>query len=95
MFERAVHFDPRAVRAMVWRGMIELNLSNASAALASFTQATRLDPVRVEAWLGIANAALAMRRLDQAEAALARAAKLNPDSPDVRQAIARLRSERR
>ena len=75
--------------------MVELNLSKGEAAIASFTRATRLDPVRVDAWVGIANAAMMMGRNDEAAAALARAATLNPDAPEVKQATERLRSRGR
>ena len=64
-------------------------------ALESFGRATRLDPTRVDAWVGVANATMALGEWDRAAAALQHAAQLSPDSPDVKQAANQLRSLRR
>ena len=55
----------------------------------------RIDPTRVEAWVGVANATMALGEWDRAAAALQHAAQLNPDSPDVKKAADHLRSLRR
>jgi tetratricopeptide (TPR) repeat protein len=90
----AVRDDPRSVRTLVWAGMLELNVARPADALESFTRATRLDPTRVEAWVGIANAAMTVRQWDRAAAALQHAAQLAPDAPLVKQTADRLRDRR-
>ena len=75
--------------------MLELNLARPADALESFARATRLDPTRVEAWVGIANATMTMGQWDRAEAAVRHATQLDPDSPAVKQAADRLRSRTR
>jgi len=94
-FRTALHWDPRNVRALVWAGMVEMNRNRPREALEQFGAATRLDPTRVEAWVGVANATMALGAWDRAAAALQHAAQLNPDSPDVKQAAEHLRSLRR
>jgi len=94
-FRTALRFDPRSVRASVWLGMVEMNRRNPAGALESFGRATRLDPTRVDAWVGVANATMATGQWDRASAALQHAAQLDPASPDVRQAAEQLRGMRR
>ena len=94
-FKTAVRWDPRNVRALVWAGMVEINRNRARDALEHFARATRLDPTRVEAWVGVANATMALGEWDRAAAAVQHAAQLNPDSPEVKKAADRLRSRRR
>ena len=74
--------------------MLALNLARPADALEHFTRATRLDPTRVEAWVGVANAAMTLRQWDRASAALQHAAQLAPDAPLVKQTVDRLRSHR-
>jgi tetratricopeptide (TPR) repeat protein len=91
----AVRCDPRDVRALVWTGMVEMNVNRPLDAVESFGRATRLDPTRVDAWVGIANAAMTLGAWDQADAALQRAAQLNPNAPAVQESADRLRARRR
>jgi len=44
-------------------GRVALNLARPADALESFARATRLDPTRVEAWVGIANATMTLGEL--------------------------------
>jgi predicted Zn-dependent protease len=94
-FRTALRFDPRNVRSLVWLGMVEMNRNNPRGALESFGRATRLDPTRDDAWVGVANATMALGELDRAAAALQHAAQLNPGSANVKQASDHLRSLRR
>ena len=49
---------------MVWQGMVEMNLANPGDALESFARAPRSSiPTRVDAWVGIANAAMMMGQI--------------------------------
>ncbi len=91
----AVRDDPRSARALVWTGMLELNLARPADALESFGRATRLDPTRVEAWAGIANASMTLRQWDRAAAAVQHATQLAPGAPIVKQAADRLQSRQR
>ena len=52
MFRAAVGHDPRMVRAMVWQGMVEMNLTNAAGALESFTNVPRTwtRPASMRGW---------------------------------------------
>ena len=75
--------------------MLEMNLARPAQAVESFGRATRLDPTRVEAWVGIADATMALGAWDQAAAAVQHATQLNPDAPAVKQAAEHLRSRRR
>ena len=63
-------------------------------AVESFARATRLDPTRVEAWVGIANAMMTLGDWDRAAAAVQHATQLDPEAPAVKQAADRLRSRR-
>jgi tetratricopeptide (TPR) repeat protein len=94
-FKNAIRWDPRNVRSLVWAGMVEMNRNNPTSARDSFAHATKLDPTRVEAWVGVANASMALREWERADSALQRAARLNPESPDVKQAADHLRSVQR
>jgi tetratricopeptide (TPR) repeat protein len=94
-FRNAIRWDPRSVRSLIWAGMVEMNRNDPAGARDSFAHATRLDPTRVEAWVGVANASMALREWDLADAALQRAARLNPESADVKQAADHLRTVRR
>jgi tetratricopeptide (TPR) repeat protein len=94
-FRTAVRYDPRDVRALVFIGMVETNRARPANAIEAFARATRQDPTRVDAWLGVANAAMTLGALDRAAAALQHAAQLNPDGPAVKQASLRLQSLRR
>ena len=67
-YARPCDSDPRNVRALVWSGMLEMNLARPTDALENFGRATRLDPTRVEAWVGIADATMALGAWDQAAA---------------------------
>jgi tetratricopeptide (TPR) repeat protein len=94
-FTTALRWDPRNVRSLVWAGMVEMNRNHPAGAREDFAHATKLDPTRVEAWVGVANASMALREWDRADAALQRAARLSPESPDVKLAADHLRSVRR
>ena len=83
------------MQAFVWAGMVEMNLNKPADALERFGAATRLDPTRVDAWVGVANAAMSLGAWDRSGAALQHAAQLNPDAPSVKQAAERLRGLRR
>ena len=74
--------------------MMELNLAKPADAAQSFARATRVDPTRVDAWVGLANASMAAGAFDRAAAALDHASHLNADDPGVKQASLRLRSLR-
>jgi cytochrome c-type biogenesis protein CcmH/NrfG len=74
--------------------MLEINFARPPHALESFQRATRLDPTRSDAWVGIANAAMVLGNIDQAAAAVERATRLTPDAPHVKEAAARLKSGR-
>jgi len=74
--------------------MVATNLGMSADALESFARAMRLDPTRVEAWVGIANATMTLGEWDHAAAALQRATQLDPYAPAVKQASDRLRSRR-
>jgi tetratricopeptide (TPR) repeat protein len=93
--KNAVRYDPRDVKALVWIGMIELNLRRPADGLETFGRATRIDPTAVDAWVGIANAAMAVGAIDRASEALQRAEQLNPDAASVKDASIRLQSLRR
>jgi tetratricopeptide (TPR) repeat protein len=93
-FLTAVRHDPRDTRALVYAGMLQMNLARPADAAATFARATRIDPTRVDAWVGVANAAMATRALDRASAALDHAAHLNGEDPGVKQASERLRAMR-
>ena len=90
----AVRSDPRDVRALIWAGMVATNLARPADAVESFARATRLDPTRVDAWVGIANATMALGEWDRANVALQHATQLDPDAPAVKQAADRLRRRR-
>jgi tetratricopeptide (TPR) repeat protein len=94
-FRTAFRWDPRNVRSLVWAGMVQINRHAADDARERFAHAARLDPTRVEAWVGVANASMALRDWAGADAALQRAARLNPESPDVKRSAEHLRSIRR
>jgi Tfp pilus assembly protein PilF len=83
------------VKAFLWMGMMEMNRGRPAGALESFGRATRLDPTLVDAWAGIANAAISVGALDRAAAALERAQQLNPDAEAVQQTALRLRQLRK
>jgi cytochrome c-type biogenesis protein CcmH/NrfG len=83
------------VQAFVWAGMVDMNLNRPAVALERFAGATRLDPTRVDAWVGVANASMTLGAWDRAAAALQHATQLNPDAPDVKQAAEHLRGLRR
>jgi len=91
----AVRSDPRDVRALIWAGMVATNLARPADALESFAGATRLDPTRVDAWVGIANAAMTLGEWDRAAAAVRHATQLDPEAPAVKQTADRLQSRRR
>src|SRR5439155_14090817 len=91
-FRAAIRYDARDVRALVYAGMMEMNLAQPAAAAATFARATRADPTRVDAWVGVANAAMALGTLDRAAAALEHATHLNAEDPGVKQASLHLRS---
>jgi tetratricopeptide (TPR) repeat protein len=93
-FNAALRWDPRNARALVWTGMVEMNRKSPRAALEHFGRATRIDPTHVDAWVGVANATMALGEWDRAAAALQHAAQLNPESPDVKKAADHLRSLR-
>jgi cytochrome c-type biogenesis protein CcmH/NrfG len=72
--------------------MLAMNLALPAEALESFDRATRLDPTRVEALVGSANAAMALGQRERAAAALHHASQLAPDAPMVKQAVERMLS---
>ena len=82
------------MRALVYAGMLEMNLAQRAAAAATFARATLADPTRVDAWVGVANAAMALGAFDRAATALGRATHLNAEDPGVKQASLHLRSLR-
>jgi tetratricopeptide (TPR) repeat protein len=94
-FLTAVRHDPRDVRALVYAGMMQLNLARPADAAAMFARATRVDPTRVDAWVGVANASMMMGALDRASAALDHATHLNPDDAGVKEAERHLQGLRR
>ena len=94
-FTTAIRWDSRDVRSRVWAGMVEMNRNNPRDALERFAGATRLDPTRAEAWVGVANATMSLGEWDRAASALQHAAQLDPQAADVTQAAERLRSFRR
>jgi cytochrome c-type biogenesis protein CcmH/NrfG len=75
--------------------MAEMNRNRPRDAVEHFGRATRLDPTRVEAWIGVGNATMALGEWDRAAAALQHAAQLAPESPDVKKAADHLRRLRR
>jgi tetratricopeptide (TPR) repeat protein len=91
-FDRSVQLDPRNVRALVWKGMVETNDGRTADALATFERAARVDPTSVDAWVGVANAQLNRHDVAAAEAALRNAQRLQPDRPSVKATVERLRS---
>src|SRR5262249_44451403 len=94
-FLTAVRHDPRDVRALVYGGMMQMNLARPAEAAATFARATRVDPTRVDAWVGLANASMTTGALDGATAALDHAAHLNADDPGVQEARRHLQTLQR
>jgi len=92
-FDRSVQLDPRNVRALVWKAMVETNEDRPADALATFERAARTDPTNVDAWIGIANAQLNRGDMEAATAALHNAERLQPDRPAVKATADRLRSQ--
>ncbi len=93
-FRDAVRYDPRNWRAFAWMGMVQMNLGRPADSLDSFVKVTRMQPARVDAWVGVANAAISLKDFDRATDALRRASQLNPDAPQVKETIARLKGSR-
>lgn len=93
--QAAVRYDPRSARALIWKGRLELQLARPSDAEESFRRATRQDPTIVEGWLGAADAAIALKALDRAAAAIDQARRFNPSNQAVQDAAQRLSALRR
>jgi superkiller protein 3 len=91
-FERSVELDPRNVRALIWKAMVQTNDGRGAEALATFERAARTDPTNVDAWIGIANAQLNRQDIAAAAAALRNAQRLQPDRPAVKATAERLQS---
>ncbi len=91
-FDRSAQLDPRNVRALVWKAMVETNQGRTADALATFERAARTDPTSVDAWIGVANAQLNRGDVEAAAAALHNAERLQPDRPAVKATADRLRS---
>jgi len=89
-FNTSIRLDPRNARALVWMGMVQTNLDRPKDAMTAFERAASADPTSVDAWIGIANAALSLRDLDAASAALKNAQRLQPDRPAVKDTAKRL-----
>lgn len=70
--------------ALVSRGYALFAQTNdTSAPLASFTNATLLDPKDVDAFVGLGSMHLLRKELDQAETAFMTATKLDPENPEA------------
>jgi len=62
-----------------------------AAAVEQYEQAVRLDPTRVEGWIGGAQALIALGRKDAAREWIARARRIHPDRTDLAQLEAQSR----
>jgi len=70
--------------ALVSRGYaIFARTNDTNAPLASFTNATLIDPKDVDAFVGLGSMHLLRKELDQAEAAFTTATKLDPENPEA------------
>ena len=93
-FDRSVALDPRNVRALIWKAMVQTNDGRAADALATFERAAHTDPTSADAWIGIANAQMNNHDFAAAAAALQNAERLQPDRPVVKATAERLQSLR-
>jgi tetratricopeptide (TPR) repeat protein len=91
-FEEAARLDPRNARALVWLGMLETNLGKSNEAIVAFQRAVKVDMTGVDAWIGLANAEMSQHDLEAAKVAVARALRLQPDRPAVKETAERLKS---
>ncbi len=91
-FDASVQRDPRNVRALVWKAMVETNTGRTADALATFERAAQVDPTSVDAWVGVANAQITRGDFEAAAAALKNAERLQPDRRSVKATADRLRS---
>ena len=66
---------------MVWAGWILLESGRADEAMVQFSRAAGKNPIMADAVIGMALVHLRRRQLDEAEAALERAAMLEPANP--------------
>jgi cytochrome c-type biogenesis protein CcmH/NrfG len=70
--------------------MAQTNLDRPKDAMTTFERAAQADPTSVDAWIGMANAALTLRDVAAASAALKNAQRLQPDRPAVKDTAKRL-----
>jgi tetratricopeptide (TPR) repeat protein len=89
-FEEAQRADPRNPMTLVWMGMVLGDWERYREALARFEQAAAQSPMLVDAWLGIARAHVELGSIEDAAAALRRAAQIDAEHPQVRAGWARL-----
>ncbi len=89
-FQQTTRFDPTNVDVSVWMGSILLDAGREGEALAHFERAADANPSLADAYVGIGLVHLRRRQLDDADAVLQRAARLAPDNPRVRAALASL-----
>ena len=73
---RVLELDQRNPNVHAWIGFCHLGLQQWEEALRQFEVVVEQDPENGDAYLGVARAQLRLRRLDEAEAALARAEEL-------------------
>ena len=77
--ERARALNPGSVEVLVQYGTMLSALGQLPEAIAIFQQATVLDPLSAEGWLGVAIGQLGLGKLDLAEAAAKRVLQVSPE----------------
>ena len=82
-----------AVESALRAGLTALNNNDLATAQKQLESATRLDPRKAAAWIGLAQTYLKQHKQDAADRAASRAGSLHPEDPKIQHALAMFYSE--
>lgn len=81
LIESGLSHNPRSFALWMTAGDLELATGKASAATARYKRASEIEPLRVESWIGLAEAARASHRNDEARTYYDKARAIDPRHP--------------